>query len=88
LLEFGVKESWTQLLRIEAFLGLEWPLGFWKNGELFMENREGQLVYYDPFTKTVRKVEADGNDIDKCVLKVDAWLMCIYLHGLFVVCDL
>jgi F-box interacting protein len=65
LLEFGVKESWTQLLRIEAFPGLEWPLGFWKNGELFMENREGQLVYYDPFTKTVRKVEADGNDIDK-----------------------
>ena len=63
LLEFGVKESWTPLLRIEAFPGLEWPLGFWKNGELFMENREGQLVYYDPFTKTETKVEVDGNYI-------------------------
>ncbi|XP_059452505.1 F-box protein At3g07870-like [Corylus avellana] len=64
LLEFGVKESWTQLLRIEALPGLEWPLGFWKNGELFMENREGQLVYYDPFTKTVTKVEVDENYIN------------------------
>jgi F-box interacting protein len=63
LLEFGVKESWTPLLRIEAFPGLEWPLGFWKNGELFMENREGQLVYYDPFTKAVTKVEVNGNYI-------------------------
>ncbi|XP_059450991.1 F-box protein At3g07870-like [Corylus avellana] len=65
LLEFGVKESWTQLLRIEAFPGLEWPLGFWKNGELFMENHEGQLVYYDPFTNTVTKVEVGDNDIDR-----------------------
>ncbi|XP_062153284.1 F-box protein At3g07870-like [Alnus glutinosa] len=59
LLEFGVKESWTRLLRIEAFPGLEWPLGFWKNGELFMENGEGELVLYDPFTQTVRNVEVD-----------------------------
>lgn len=57
LLEFGVKESWTRLLRIEAFPGLEWPLGFWKNGELFMENGEGELVLYDPFTHTVRNVD-------------------------------
>jgi hypothetical protein len=54
-----VKESWTRLLRIEAFPGLEWPLGFWKNGELFMENGKGELVLYDPFTQTVRNVEVD-----------------------------
>nr|XP_023915956.1 F-box protein At3g07870-like [Quercus suber] len=28
LFEFGVKESWTRLVRIGSFLGLERPLGF------------------------------------------------------------
>ena len=60
LFEFGVNESWTRLLRIGGFLGLERPLGFWKNGELFVENREGQLVLCDPFTQRVRNLHVDG----------------------------
>lgn len=60
LLEFGVKESWTRLVRIGSFSGLERPLGFWKKGELFMENREGQLVLFDPFKRRVRNLQVDG----------------------------
>lgn len=60
LSEFGVKESWTKLVTIRTFFSdLERPLGFWKNGELFMENAEGQLVLYDLFTQTVRNLHVD-----------------------------
>nr|XP_023889660.1 F-box/kelch-repeat protein At3g23880-like [Quercus suber] len=60
LLEFGVKESWTRLFRIGHCFDLEWPLCFCKNGELFMENREGQLVLYDPFTQTTKNLQLNG----------------------------
>lgn len=60
LFEFGVKESWTRLVRIEGFFGLERPLGFWKYGQLFVESREGQLVLCDPFTQRVRNLYVDG----------------------------
>ncbi|XP_050282538.1 F-box protein At3g07870-like [Quercus robur] len=60
LLEFGVKESWTKLFRIGHYFDLEWPLCFCKNGELLMENREGELVLYDPFTQTTKNVQLNG----------------------------
>ncbi|KAL4600144.1 hypothetical protein ACB092_11G177000 [Castanea dentata] len=56
LLEFGVEESWTKLFRIGHYFDFGRPLCFCKNGELFMENREGQLVLYDPFTQTTKKI--------------------------------
>ncbi|KAK7836548.1 hypothetical protein CFP56_022389 [Quercus suber] len=46
--EFGVKKSWTRLVRIGRFLGLERPLG------------EGQLVLCDPFTLRLRNLHVDG----------------------------
>jgi F-box interacting protein len=60
LLEFGVKESWTRLTTIELPMGLEMPLGFWRRGELFMESSEGQLVLYDPFTRTKKNLQIDA----------------------------
>ncbi|GLT73414.1 hypothetical protein SLA2020_452750 [Shorea laevis] len=60
LLEFGVKESWTRFVCIEPPMDLERPLGFWKNGKLFMENSEGQLVLYDPFTQTKKNLGIEG----------------------------
>ena len=56
LLEFGVKESWTRLTTIGLSIDFERPLGFWKRGELLMVNREGQLVLYDPFTRTKKNL--------------------------------
>lgn len=41
LLEFGVKESWTRLLRIEAFPGLEWPLGFGRTASCLWRTAKG-----------------------------------------------
>lgn len=57
LLEFGVKESWTKLFRIGHYFDLGLPLCFRKNGELVLENREGQLVLYDPFTQTTENLQ-------------------------------
>lgn len=60
LLELGVKESWTKLFTIKPSSHLGRPLGFWKNGELFMVNIERQLVLYDPFTHTTKNLQLDG----------------------------
>ncbi|XP_059434660.1 F-box protein At3g07870-like [Corylus avellana] len=60
LLEFGVKESWTRLSKIGLSMDLERPLEFWKRGELFMVNSEGQLVLYDPFTHTKKNLQVYG----------------------------
>jgi hypothetical protein len=60
LLEFGVKESWIRFVRIEHPMDLERRLGFWKNGKLLMENSEGQLVLYDPFTQTKTNLQIEG----------------------------
>ncbi|XP_059460670.1 F-box/kelch-repeat protein At3g23880-like [Corylus avellana] len=61
MLEFGVRESWTRLLSINLPVHLERPLGFWKNGELFMENRKRQLVLYDLLTQTAKELQFKGS---------------------------
>jgi len=60
MLEFGVSESWTRLLIIELPLHLERPLMFWKNGELFMDNSEGQVVLYDILAQTETNLQFGG----------------------------
>ena len=57
LLEFGVEESWTILTTIGLPMDLGRPLGFWKNGELFIENSKGQLVLYDPFAQPTKNLQ-------------------------------
>jgi F-box interacting protein len=60
MLEFGVNESWTRLIIIQLPLHLEIPLRFWKNGELFMENSEGQMVLYDLLAQTETNLQFEG----------------------------
>ncbi|KAG6677354.1 hypothetical protein I3843_14G021300 [Carya illinoinensis] len=60
LLEFGIKESWTRLISIGPLLDVERPLGFWNNGQLFLENSEGQLVLYDPYTEIKKNLQIEG----------------------------
>ncbi|XP_039038590.1 F-box/kelch-repeat protein At3g06240-like [Hibiscus syriacus] len=40
--------SWTKQFSVESVLGVERPLGFWKNGELFLESSDQELVLFDP----------------------------------------
>jgi F-box interacting protein len=61
MLEFGVRESWTRLLSIGFPLHLERPLGFWKNGELFIVNRERHLVLYDVLAQTETNLQFEGS---------------------------
>lgn len=60
LIEFGVKESWNKLFTITTPSTWRRPLGFWKNGELFIENGNNQLVLYDPFTKIEKNLQLNG----------------------------
>jgi len=59
LLEFGVRESWTKLFSIGPLMGIDKPLGFWKNDSMFLRNDEGQLVLYDPSTQEMTNLQID-----------------------------
>lgn len=52
--ELGVDKCWTKYQRIGPVSRVERPLGFWKNGELILENSSGQLVIYDPSNQQVK----------------------------------
>lgn len=60
LLEYGVKESWIKLFTIGPLMGIEKPLGFWKNESLFLRNNEGQLLLYDPSAQKITNLQVDG----------------------------
>ena len=60
LLEYGVKESWIKLFTIGPLMGIEEPLGFWKNESLFLRNNEGQLLLYDPSAQNITNLQVDG----------------------------
>ncbi|XWS73865.1 hypothetical protein CRYUN_Cryun02cG0165900 [Craigia yunnanensis] len=46
--------SWTRQFSIEYVSGVERPLGFWKNGELFLEGSNHELVLFDPATRELK----------------------------------
>ncbi|GMI65694.1 F-Box Protein92 [Hibiscus trionum] len=48
--------SWTKLFSIESVPGVERPLGFWKNGELFLESSDDELVLFDPSTRGLKNL--------------------------------
>ncbi|KAE8729775.1 Detected protein of unknown function [Hibiscus syriacus] len=48
--------SWTKQFSVESILGAERPLGFWKNGELFLESSDQELVLFDPSIKELRNL--------------------------------
>ncbi|KAE8674677.1 Detected protein of unknown function [Hibiscus syriacus] len=48
--------SWTKQFSVESVLGVERPLGFWKNGELFLESSDYELVLFDPSVQELRNL--------------------------------
>ncbi|EOY19947.1 F-box and associated interaction domains-containing protein [Theobroma cacao] len=54
---------WTKQLTIGPILGVGRPLGFWKNGELFLESENHDLVMFDPCTG---KLQDFGIHMPKC----------------------
>ncbi|XP_052183300.1 F-box/kelch-repeat protein At3g06240-like [Diospyros lotus] len=60
LREVGVEAAWTRLSSIGPLLGVERPLGFWKNGEFILENSCGQLVLYEPRFQKIRNLGLQG----------------------------
>ncbi|KAK9016600.1 hypothetical protein V6N11_079095 [Hibiscus sabdariffa] len=47
--------TWTKQLCIESISGVETPLGFWKNGDLFLETSDHQLVLFEHRTGEVKE---------------------------------
>ncbi|XP_059644241.1 putative F-box protein At3g16210 [Cornus florida] len=45
---------WTKLFTFEIIRGVDRPLGFWKNGQLFMESDDGFMTLYDPVTHEIK----------------------------------
>ena len=82
MLEFGFSESWTRLLSIKRPLHLEWPLGFWKNGELFMRNRKMQVVLYDLLAQTGTNLQFEGRSpevVDCNFVQLEGMAPCLKL---------
>ncbi|OMO91823.1 hypothetical protein CCACVL1_07011 [Corchorus capsularis] len=52
--------SWSRQLSIESVPGVERPLGFWKNGELFLESSNRQVVLFDPSTQELKNLGIDA----------------------------
>ncbi|KAH1033657.1 hypothetical protein J1N35_045831 [Gossypium stocksii] len=47
--EFWVmKESWSKVLNIESIYGVDYPMGFWENGELFFSGSNKEVLLFDP----------------------------------------
>lgn len=54
------KSVWTKLSSVGPISGVERPLGFWKNGELILENCSRELVLYDPKSKEIKNLGLYG----------------------------
>ncbi|GMI74448.1 hypothetical protein like AT3G06240 [Hibiscus trionum] len=63
--------SWTKQFTIESVPGVEWPLGFWKNGELFFESSEHQLVLFHPSTRELKNL---GMHAEKDTMQITAYV--------------
>ncbi|XP_059670673.1 F-box protein At4g19940-like [Cornus florida] len=52
---------WTKELTIGPLLGIRTPLGFWKNGEVFLETDNSELVLYNCNTHEMKDFQIHGN---------------------------
>ncbi|XP_059670645.1 F-box/kelch-repeat protein At3g23880-like [Cornus florida] len=51
---------WTKQLNIGPLPEIQRPLGIWKNGELFLEDSDSQLVMYDHNTQEIKSLGLRG----------------------------
>ncbi|XP_059670651.1 putative F-box protein At3g10430 [Cornus florida] len=56
------EECWMKTQTIGPLLDVERPLGFWENGELFLELETGETVKYNPNTGETKDLRHRGKD--------------------------
>ncbi|XVF69221.1 hypothetical protein PTKIN_Ptkin11bG0063500 [Pterospermum kingtungense] len=56
-----MSRSWTRKFNIQSIYGVERPLGFWKNGELFLEGSNGELVLFEPASRKHKNLGFHGH---------------------------
>ncbi|KAE8663089.1 F-box and associated interaction domains-containing protein isoform 3 [Hibiscus syriacus] len=63
--------SWTKQFSVESVPGVERPLGFWKNGEMFLESSDHELVLFDPSTREIKNL---GIHADRETMRIVAYV--------------
>ncbi|OMO83245.1 hypothetical protein COLO4_22623 [Corchorus olitorius] len=53
--------SWSRKLTIESIPQVDRPLGFWKNGKLFLLSLTSELVLFDPANRELKKLGNHAN---------------------------
>ncbi|XVF69222.1 hypothetical protein PTKIN_Ptkin11bG0063600 [Pterospermum kingtungense] len=48
--------SWTKQFSIQSVSGVEWPLRFWKNGEMVLVGSNNELVLFDPASRELKNL--------------------------------
>ncbi|KAK8556443.1 hypothetical protein V6N13_064475 [Hibiscus sabdariffa] len=66
-----MNESWTKQFSIESVPGVEMLLGFWKNGEFFIESSDHELVLFDPSTRELKNL---GIHASKWTMQITAYV--------------
>ncbi|KAK8637063.1 hypothetical protein V6N13_064493 [Hibiscus sabdariffa] len=66
-----MNESWTKQFSIKSVPGVEKLLGFWKNGELFIESSDHELVLFDPSTRELKNL---GIHASKWSMQITAYV--------------
>ncbi|KAL4345117.1 hypothetical protein HN51_063116 [Arachis hypogaea] len=58
--EAGVKESWVKLFTVGLPTCVDHPIGAGKNGDIFFRKYDGELVWYDFSSKTIKEIGIKG----------------------------
>lgn len=58
--EYGVMKSWTKLYNIDSVGGIEFVIGFRKNGEVLLASQRNELVTYNPETMLSKGMGISG----------------------------
>ncbi|KAJ7974701.1 F-box protein family [Quillaja saponaria] len=54
--DYGNEESWTKQIRIGPILGMQRPLGFWRNHQWILETTNGRMILYDPDVDEIKNL--------------------------------
>jgi hypothetical protein len=60
--EHGVKESWTKLFVVGPLRDVKHCIGAGKNGDIFFEKKDGQLVCFDLCTQKTEELGVKGTN--------------------------
>ncbi|KAK8607238.1 hypothetical protein V6N13_052982 [Hibiscus sabdariffa] len=77
-----MSRSWTKQFNIESVSGVERLLGFWKNGELFLESSDDELVLFDPSTRELKNLDKLSFSVSCSIASLVAFEFWFFLNSI------